>query len=138
MGFIFRKTKVKLGFQEGKPTVFKAQQVIFPQISTDELYDEISQSCGVGVAQTKSVIAALVNRLIHYIKIGHPVRIGELGSLNPKFRVKCVKTAEEATADTVGQKIIRFIPGKGLDDTIKSSGVKYYKALSEEGTEPKQ
>ena len=137
-GLIYRKTKMKLNFLEEKPEVFKAQQIVLPQVSTDELFDEIAQSCGVGIPQTQAVINALENRLVHYIKLGHPVRMGVLGSLNPRFRSKTAKTAEEATAETVTRKVIYFIPGSGLDETIKSSGVKYYKALSEEGTEPKQ
>ncbi|MBQ0046601.1 MAG: HU family DNA-binding protein [Prevotellaceae bacterium] len=133
MAFIYRKAKMRLNFQEGKPTVFKAQQVILPQVSTDELIDEISQSCGVNPAQTHSVILSLENRLIHYISIGHPVRIGVLGSLNPKFRSKCTKTSEEATAETVTRKVIQFIPGKGLKECIAEQNIKGYDSLDVEG-----
>lgn len=130
-GLIYRKTKMVLNFREDKPEVYKAQQVVLPQVSTDELYDEISQSCGVNIAQTQAVINALENRLVHYIKLGHPVRIGVLGSLNPRFRSKTAKKLEDADATTVTRKVIQFIPGSGLSSTIRTSGVKYYKAISE-------
>ena len=131
-GLIYRKTKMVLNFREDKPEVYKAQQVVLPQVSTDELYDEISQSCGVNTAQTQAVINALENRLVHYIKLGHPVRIGVLGSLNPRFRSKTTKKLEDADASTVTRKVIQFIPGSALDDTIKKSGVNFYKTLSEQ------
>ena len=132
MPLIYKKTKMKLNFLEEKPEVYKAQQVVLPQVTTEQLVEEIAQSCGVNAAQTQSVILALENRLIHYIEIGHPVKMGILGSLNPRFRSKTAKTSEEATAETVTRKVIHFIPGKGLKNCIAESGVKYYKALSDE------
>ncbi|MBQ0046629.1 MAG: HU family DNA-binding protein [Prevotellaceae bacterium] len=112
MGLIVRKTKKTLGFQEGKPTVYKLQNVIFPQVTSDQLIEECSISCGVNPSQTKAVISALLDRLVHYMVIGHGVRLESFGSFSPKIRVKCVKTEEEATVETVQQKYIRFTPGK--------------------------
>lgn len=86
-----------------------------------------SVSCGVNESQTKAVIDALLNRMCHYIEIGHPVKMGEFGSFNPVINVKCVKTEEEATSETIQKKRILFIPGKRLrqtmaDLTIKTAG----------------
>lgn len=127
MGLITRKAKVVLGYQEGKPTVYKVQQIRYPQVTTDQLVNECSVSCGVNESQTKAVIDALLNRMCHYIEIGHPVKMGEFGSFNPVINVKCVKTEEEATSETIQKKRIQFIPGKRLrqtmaDLTIKTAG----------------
>ena len=120
---IARKTKKVLGFQEGKPTVYKLQQVIFPQVSYADLVEEISNSCGVNANQTLSVVTALLNRLVHYMQIGHGVRLGSFGSFIPKIRVKCVKTEEEATAETIQQKVIRFVPGKDFKTMLANMSV---------------
>ncbi|MBQ0046087.1 MAG: HU family DNA-binding protein [Prevotellaceae bacterium] len=112
MAFVIRKIKKILGFQEGKPTVYKAQQVIFPEVTYKQLVDECSNSCGVNPSQTQAVVTALIDRLVHYMEIGHPVSLGDFGSFRPQINAKCVKTAEEVTAETVVNKKIRFVPGK--------------------------
>jgi len=120
---VARKAKAVLAYQEGKPTVYKLSQVIFPQVSYDDLVEEISNSCGVNPNQTLSVVTALLNRLIHYMEIGHGVRLGSFGSFIPKIRVKCVKTEEEATVETVQQKVIRFVPGKDFKEMLANMRV---------------
>lgn len=136
MGLLYRKTKMVLNFRDDKPEVYKAQQVVLPQVSTEDLYDEISQSCGVNIAQTQSVITALENRLVHFIKLGHPVRIGVLGSINPKFRSKTAKKLSDADASTVTAKVLMFIPGKALKGCIAEQNIKHYEAVSIEEDEP--
>lgn len=121
-----------LNFLEDKPEVFKATQFNLPQITTDQLVAECSNSCGVNPSQTKAVVNALVDRLVHYMEIGHPVKVGEFGSFAPKFKAKTAKTSEECTAETVKQKYIRFIPGKALRQMIGENVVKFEKVISEE------
>lgn len=123
MPIVTRKTKVVLNYLEEKPEVFKLQQVTLPQVSTKQLIAECSNSCGVNPSQTKAVIDALVNRLVHYMEIGHPVQVGEFGSFSPRIRTKVSTKLEKLSVENVKQKVIRFIPGKALRDMIAENPV---------------
>ena len=122
-GLIFRKTKKVLNMLEEKPEVYKLQQIILPQVTTAQLINECSKSCGVNTSQTKAVIDALVDRLIHYMEIGHPVKVGEFGSFSPRIRTKVSTKLEKLSVENVKQKVIRFIPGKALRDMIAENPV---------------
>jgi predicted histone-like DNA-binding protein len=123
MGLQFRKTKMKLNYLEEKPEVYKLQQLTFPQVTFAQLVNECSNSCGVNTAQTKAVIDALVNRLVHYMEIGHGVRMGDFGSFKPTFTVKVAKTLEEATEDTIRKKKINFYPGKAFKNMLNDLSI---------------
>ena len=123
MGIQFRKTKMKLNYLEEKPEVYKIRQLTFPQVPFSELVAECSVSCGVNTSQTKAVIDALLNRLVHYMKIGHGVSLGEFGSFKPTFTAKCAQTLEEATVDTIRRKKIRFYPGGKFQGMIHGLSV---------------
>ena len=114
MALTYRKAKKVLGFQEGKPTVYKICQLIYTQMKFDQLVNECSIACGVNASQTRAVIDALINRMVAFMQVGHSIRLGDFGSFKPVFNAKCVKTAEEATADTVTIKKIQFRPGKAF------------------------
>jgi len=124
MAIVTRKTKVTLSYLEEKPEVYKLQQITLPQITTEQLIAECSNSCGVNGAQTKAVIDALVNRLVHYMEIGHPVKVGDFGSFSPRIRTKVSATLENLSSENVRQKVIRFNPGKALRDMISENPVK--------------
>ena len=124
MAIIMRKAKVKLGFQEGKPTVFKGQQVIMPIVKFDDLCEEVAARSGVSQAQTRAVVNGLVDSLGMFLKVGHTVQLGDLGSLAPRMNVKCVKSAEEVTAETVQRLKVQFISGRALRNAVKAGGVR--------------
>ncbi len=109
-----------LNFRDDKPEVYKIQQVNLPQITSDELIKECSISCGVNPSQTKAVVTALVDRLIHYMSIGHGVKLDGFGSWKPSFRAKTTKKMEDADASTVTRKVIKFYPGKDFKNMISN------------------
>lgn len=112
MGLQYRKTKVTLNFKEDKPERYKIRQLTYPAVTFEELVSECATACGVNAAQTKAVIDALVNRLVHYMEIGHGVQMGQFGSFKPTFTSKTAKTYDEADASTVKRKKVQFYPGK--------------------------
>ena len=120
MGIQYRKAKMKLSFLEEKPEVFKLRQLTFPQVTFAQLVKECSDSCGVNTAQTKAVLDALINRLVHYMEIGHGVRMGDFGSFKPVFTSKAAKTLEECDETTIRQKKVTFYPGKAFKDMLDS------------------
>ena len=121
-----------LNFKEDKPTVYKIAQVSFPAISYNELVNECSLSCGVNPSNTEAVIAALCDRLVHYMEIGHPVKLGRFGSFKPAFRAKTTLSLDDANASTVTQKLVRFFPGKQFRDMIANLSVQGAEELDEE------
>lgn len=119
----YRKSKVVLNYLDDKPQVYKIQQINFPTISFKQLVRECSTACGVNSNQTKSVIDALVNRIVHYMEIGHSVNMGEFGTFKPTFHCKIAKKIDEADATTVKNKVIRFFPGKEFRDMLNAMSI---------------
>ena len=118
MGLNYTKAKMKLGYLEDKPEVWKARQLTFPQISYETLVEEIAQSRGVNSNSTRAVVDALLNRLVHYMQIGHGVSLGTFGSFKPVFNSKVALSSEEATVETIKRKKILFYPGKTFRDML--------------------
>ena len=118
MGLQYRKAKVTLNYRESKPKMFKLVQLTYPQVTSEQLVAECANSCGVNPAQTKAVIDALVDRIAHYMEIGHGVKMGHFGSFKPVFTSKVTETLEEATLETVKVKKIMFFPGKIFKDML--------------------
>ena len=118
MGLQYRKGKVTLNFRDEKPQVYKLLQLTYPAVTTAQLVSECANSCGVNATQTKAVIDALVNRLVHYMSIGHGVRMGDFGSFKPVFLSKTTQTLEEATPETIRLKKVQFFPGKAFKDML--------------------
>lgn len=118
MGLQYRKSKFKLNFLDEKPERYKIQQLTYPAVTFQQLVNECSKSCGVNPAQTKAVIDALVDRLVHYMEIGHGVQMGNFGSFKPTFTVKSVKAYDAADASTVKSKRVSFFPGKAFKSML--------------------
>lgn len=126
MGLQYRKDKMKCGIMEGKPTVWKARQLTYPQVSYEQLVEEIAQSRGVNSNSTRAVVDALLNRLVHYMEIGHGVSLGSFGSFKPVFCSKVALTADEVESTIEGKgfkKKIRFYPGGQFSKMLKNMSV---------------
>ena len=123
MGIQYRKTKIKLNYLDDKPTRYKIHQLTYPQVTYEMLINEVSQSRGVNSNITRSVVDALLNRLIHYMEIGHGVSLGTFGSFKPTFTAKTVKAYDDATSDTIQCKKVRFFPGGAFKQMLKEISV---------------
>lgn len=123
MGLQYRKAKVALNYRDNKPQVFKLVQLTYPAVTSDQLIAECATSCGVNPAQTKAVIDALVDRVVHYMAIGHGVKMGTFGSFKPVFTSKVAETLEEATPDTIKVKKIQFFPGKAFKNMLQELSI---------------
>ena len=123
MGLNYRKTKIRLNFLDEKPTRYKIQQLTYPQVTYEQLVEEVAQSRGVNSSATRSVVDALLNRLIHYMEIGHGVSLGAFGSFKPTFTAKAVKDFEDADVSTLRVKKVRFYPGGQFQKMLKALNV---------------
>lgn len=118
MGLQYRKSKIKLNYLDEKPERYKIQQLTYPAVTFQQLVNECSKSCGVNPSQTQAVVNALVDRLVHYMEIGHGVQLGNFGSFKPTFTVKAVKEYDSADANTVKTRRISFFPGKAFKNML--------------------
>ena len=120
---MYRKAKVKLTYLEEKPEVYKLRQLTYPAVTYDQLLGMI-QIVGVNRAQTKAVVDALLQSLVHYMEIGHGVSLGTFGSFKPMFTSKTVKTLDGLEGDealkTVKVKKVQFFPGGDFKDMLKA------------------
>ena len=123
MGLTYKKSSRTLNFKDDKPTVQVLKPVRYPTITAEDLADEISQTQGVPKTMVLAVIEALINRLIHYMKIGHGVRMGDFGIFKPSFSAKSVNTVDELDASLIRRKKILFSPGKAFREMLKNVSV---------------
>lgn len=123
MGLMYRKAKVTLTYRDEKPQVYKLRQLTYPAVTYDQLLGMI-QIVGVNKAQTKAVVDALLQSLVHYMEIGHGVSLGTFGSFKPTFNSKTVKTLDGLEGDealkTVKVKKVMFFPGKVFKDMAEN------------------
>lgn len=135
MGLQVRKAKMRLTFREEKPEVFKLCQLTYPQVTFAELVQECSDSCGVNTSQTKAVVDALLGRLVHYMRLGHGVSLGEFGSFKPVVNSKTARSLKETTLDTIRVKKVRFYPGGKFQQMAAGLNVAEAEDLSEKEPE---
>lgn len=120
MALIYEVRKQVLGFKEDKPTVYKVAAVRQQKVDFAKLVKEVSDSCGVHRTQSKAVVEALIDRLIHYMDFGMAVQLAEFGTFKPVIRTKAKKTAEEVSVDNILTRTIRFYPGKRMKEMLEN------------------
>lgn len=131
MGFVTRKSKVKLSYLEDKPEVYKLQQLVYPSIRYKELIDYISNSASVPRSTIEASVEAIVQAITYFAINGHRVVSPEFGGFYVKTRSKTAKTFEDARIEKVLKSVrLAYAPTVDLRDllngtsvTIKNDGV---------------
>jgi len=129
-GFVTRKTKVTLNYLEEKPEVYKLQQIVLPAVDFSTLIAEISNSCGVNASQTQAVVTALIDRIGHYVELGHGVKVGKLGTFKPTMKTKVSATLENLSTENIKLKYLRFYPGKIFKNIMSDMSAEVDKTTS--------
>lgn len=129
MALVFQKVERVLHFKEEKPTVYKIAQQTIPAVTFDQLISEVASSCSVNATMTKAVTEGIINRLIHYMELGHAVRFGEFGTFKPVFTSKTQKSLGELSLQDVKQVKIRFYPGKRFLQMLNNMSIVELSAL---------
>ncbi|MBQ0022506.1 MAG: hypothetical protein KBT29_04620 [Prevotellaceae bacterium] len=130
MGIIYRKKKITLNYKEEKPEVYKIAKIVMPKVSYDELLKDVAHAEGVNDTAALAVVRGLLNRMEVFLGLGHSVSLGEFGTFSPNLRVCVTQTIDDANANTIKKKHIRFIPGARLRDVIKNMSVNEADGLS--------
>lgn len=131
---IVRKAKKKIVRPDGMHEAWVYQSPAFPPITFKSVIKECAKSCGEPSNKTLGVVAALMNRIAHYLQLGHSVQIEGIGTLKPVINSKSAVTAEELgmPADSIKGVKIRFYPHKPLQDAIAENGYEYQPDLDDE------
>ena len=106
--------------------VYKVAAVRQQTVGYDALVKEVASSCGVHRTQTKAVVEALIDRLIHYMDFGMAVQLAEFGTFKPVIRTKAKKTAEEMDASNVVRRVVRFYPGKRMKEMLEDLSIQTF------------
>lgn len=126
MALIYEVRKQVLGFKEDKPTVYKVAAVRQQKVDFTKLVKEVADSCGVHRTQSKAVVEALIDRLVHYMDFGMAVQLAEFGTFKPVIRTKAKKTAEEVSVDNIVTRGIRFYPGKRMKTMLENLSIQTF------------
>ena len=135
MALIYEVKKTTLNFKKEKPVVYKVAAVRQQTVKYDALVKEVASSCGVHRTQTKAVVEALIDRLVHYMDLGMPVRLEEFGTFKPAIQTKVKETAEEVDASNVVRRVVRFYPGKRMKEMLEELSIQTLDSRAEEKKE---
>lgn len=136
MALVYEKQKIKLGYKEDKPEVYRIKPVRQQPVTFEDLLNEVSNSCGVNRSQTKAVLEALIDRMIVFMNYGMPVKLGDFGSFKPTFNSKTGATADAVSADNVTRKKILFYPGKRFKQMLSGMAATTMDDYDEGGNTP--
>lgn len=126
MALIYEVKKTTLNFKKEKPVVYKVAAVRQQTVSFDALVKEVASSCGVHRTQTKAVVEGLLDRLVHYMDLGMPVRLEEFGTFKPSIQTKVKETAKEVDASNVVRRVVRFYPGKRMKEMLENLSIQTF------------
>lgn len=126
MALIYEVKKTTLNFKKEKPVVYKVAAVRQQTVKYDALVKEVASSCGVHRTQTKAVVEALIDRLVHYMDLGMPVRLEEFDTFKPAIQTKVKETAEEVDASNVVRRVVRFYPGKRMKEMLEDLSIQTF------------
>lgn len=123
MAISYVVTKRFLGFDKEKKTKYMAKSVLADEISCTETCRKVSQICGINRGTVKVVLDGMIDTMINDVQHGHPVRLGEFGSIHPSLKCKSVDNKEAVTANNVYRTKLAFVPGKKLKNMLKHVGI---------------
>ena len=118
-----RRSAVTLSFREGKPTVYKLRQLIFPGIKHKQLVKYISNSAHIPESTVEAAIAGIIEGIIYFVVNGHRVVFPRFGGFYMGVKAKISHTAQECTvANSLTACRLLFAPVSELRELITDTG----------------
>ena len=130
---VVRKAKKKIVRPDGQHEAWVYQSPALPLVSFKALLKECAESCGENPSKTMGVVAALMDRVTHYLELGRAVQIDGIGTLKPVINSASAATAEELgePAEVIKGVKVRFYPHGPLQDAIAENGFEYQSELDD-------
>lgn len=111
--------------------IFMGETYTFEQIA-----EMIAETSAMSVGDIMSVLKQLEKVISWHLLMGHPIKLGSLGTFYPGISAKAVETIEEVTPDTIRRVYCRFRPSIWLNKELKDSK-KSVEELNVAGYQPK-
>lgn len=110
MAIIYRKAKMKLGYQEDKPTVHVLRQLTYPMVTEKQLIAYAANAAAIPQATMQACVEAIVQAIIYYAIRGMRVTFPEFGGFYLQARSKTARTEKELSADSFKFTGLAFQP----------------------------
>lgn len=108
-----RKNRLKGG------TVMKqAVQVNQGRITTREVAEQLQEITSLGRGDVQSVLSHLGDVAARYLREGHSVQLGELGTFTPYIKSKAVEADKDFTTDRIESITVVFKPSGWLKEAM--------------------
>lgn len=122
-----------LNYRETKPLVYKLQTVPGPVIGGDAVIAYAAKAANVPETTVRMAKEALFDAIAYFCANGRTVQVPNLGTFAIHTKVKSAPTAEEATAETIRNRRIQFIPKQSIARLARMDNIDfvYNKNLSE-------
>lgn len=105
---------------DGKKQPLHARIVSHGTIRTEEIAQDISDSCGFSTAVTKGMLDALAHIVSRYLKRGYTVELNELGTFSISLKCRPVMDKKEIRSWSVDFGNVHFRGNKKLKDRLES------------------
>lgn len=119
-------TKRVFGYDPTKSEKYVPRQVKSGTVNFTQLCKQVGQICGAHRGMIQLVIAGLVDAMTNNLNEGMSVQLGEFGTFRPGIRSKSSDTADDATASSIYQRKIYFVPGATLKDVMNKASITLY------------
>lgn len=119
-------TKKVFGFDKEKKEKYVMKPILVGEVSFDELCAKVSQICGIHRTMVQVVLGGAVDTMIHDVKHGFSIRLGDFGCIRPAVRSKCADKAEDVTAYNVYRRRLVFSPGKALKGMLDDLNIRKF------------
>ncbi|MBQ8501983.1 MAG: hypothetical protein IJ494_06780 [Bacteroides sp.] len=129
MALMYQKVEKVLHYKDGKPTVYQIAQQTIPPVTFNQLVEEVAMACGVNATMTKAVTEGIINRMSHFMELGHAVQFGEFGTFKPTFTAKTQDSVEKVSLNDVKRVKIRFYPGQRFKNMLSGLSIMQLNAL---------
>jgi len=119
MAIKMRKAAMQLTFREGKPTVYKLRQLVFPAIKHKNLIKYIANSANLPETTVEAAIAAVCEGILYFSINGHRVTFPNFGGFYVHVKTKTARSLRELKPeDNIVSATLRFAPNNEIREAV--------------------
>ena len=127
---LLRRSKMKLGYLEGKPEVWGLHMLRGGVIDNDDIVAYASQAANVPADNVNLALQALLDAITYFVINGHAVHLDGFGTFHLKYQYKVAQTEKEATCDTIRRLVPQFIAHRELLEQLANINFEEYEMVS--------
>ena len=116
--------KVKLYYLEGQPEKYRLHWSKGAAITDEDITQYAAQASHVPESSIVLAQEALFDAIDYFCANGHSVQVPYLGTFSVNLNSKVVETAEEANAESVTRRRLRFYPKRRLKAACNKKNIR--------------